>query len=283
MKRTLNIRLLTAAIVGGLAVIGAFGARAQDALIPPPDSNFIRPMNPSGGFVYPKMENVEGDPITNEAELKALLSKQQFTEPPAQGVERERTRGGYARKQCGSAGYKGVCDQLWEFENSDFPSTGNTCGQAAAATIITHWQKTAQDAAFRRKLVSFLYNSYGPNNAFGLLGTSWQQVVNSIIVPYKMSWRKVSGESDLRTELNKGIPVIVMLDAERLRQKGYGYNRSPVGISGHWVVVYGYDSGYYYVTNHNGNWIARADFLESWDTWIHGGFDGGKRGYVFWK
>ncbi len=167
--------------------------------------------------------------------------------------------------------------------NFDFPVHDTTCGQAAAATIITHWQNTKNDANFKTQLASYLYSNYGPNNAWGMFGTSWQQVVNSVTVPYHMSWRKSSGENDLRAELNKGIPVIVVLDAERLRQKGYDYPKAKIGVAAHYVVVYGYDSGYYYVTNHPNNWVARADFLEAWNTWIHGSIDGGNRGYVFWK
>jgi hypothetical protein len=252
---------------------------AQDT----PQKGYVRPANAKDKFEAPSMPGVKGEPAKTEKDVKDLISQADPKKPKAESkMSGARTRGNDSRNQCGVGDYKGLCG-MWQFTNHDFPSTGNTCGQAAAATIITHWEKARNDANFKRTLASFLYSNYGPNNALGLLGTSWQQVVNSVTIPYKMSWRKVSGESDLRTELAKGVPVIVMIDSERLRQRGYSYLPSPVGISGHWVVVYGYDSGFYYVTNHPNNWISRKDFLESWNTWIHGGFDGGNRGYVFWK
>jgi hypothetical protein len=194
-----------------------------------------------------------------------------------------RKRGNDVEYRCGTGDYQGVCKDMWQFTNWDFPNTGTTCGQAAAATIITHWFEKRSDEAFKKSLATYLYKNYGPNNVLGWFGTSWQQVVASITNPYKLSWRKVSGENDLRAELKKGIPVIVIVDSERLRQRGYSYPKATVGIAAHYVVVYGYDSGYYYVSNHPGNGIAKKDFLESWNTWVHGGIDGGNRGYVFWK
>lgn len=273
-NKTYGGRLMIASIIGGILWLAGSDAIAQSS----PEKGYARPVNAKDRGALPGL-----DPVKDEADVKALVSQANPKQPkPESKQPGARTRGSDARNQCGVGDYKGLCG-MWQFENWDFPSTNNTCGQAAAATIITHWQGLKNDSKFKRSLASYLYNNYGPNNAFGLLGTSWQQVVNSITGPYKLSWRKSFGESDLRTELAKGIPVIVMLDSARLRDRGYAYPASPVGIAGHWVVVYGYDNGFYYVSNHPGNYIGRNDFLEAWDTWIHGGFDGGKRGYVFWK
>jgi hypothetical protein len=278
-KKTDTGRLLIAALIGAIFLLSGLNTVAQDG----PDKGYARPANAKDKFAITPMTGVDGEPAKTEADVKAVLSKLKATKPKAQGKEpAARTRGSDARNQCGVGDYKGLCG-MWQFDNFDFPVTNTTCGQAAAATIITHWQRLRNDEKFKKDLASYLYNNYGPNNAGGHLGTSWQQVVNSITGPYKMSWRKTSGEADLRAELNKGIPVIVMVDSARLRQRGYDYPPATVGIGAHYIVVYGYDSGFYFVTNHDKNWIRRADFLEAWDTWIHGPIDGGKRGYVFWK
>jgi hypothetical protein len=283
MKNYLERLVATTVIGGAMFAFGEYVAKAQSAQTAPAQG-YLRPVNAKEKFDIPQPENAKGETPKNEAELKALLGKAEAPKPSAESKEpAARTRGGDVRKQCGVGDYKGVCKDMWQFDNFDFPSTNNTCGQAAAATIITHWYDKRGDDAFKKGVASFLYNNYGPNNAFGMFGTSWQQVVNSVAVGYKMNWRKVTGESDLRAELNKGIPVIVIVDSERLRQKGYDYPRATVGIAAHYIVVYGYDSGFYYVSNHPGNWVRRNDFLESWNTWIHGPIDGGNRGYVFWK
>ena len=261
-----------------LLSLAGYNASAQDG----PDKGYERPANAKDKWSIAPMTGVEGKLATDEAEVKAVLGKLKAGKTKAQGKEpAARTRGGDARNQCGVGDYKGLCG-MWQFDNFDFPVHNTTCGQAAAATIITHWLKR-NDAQFKTDVAAYLYNNYGPNNLGGSLGTSWQQVVNSVIVPYRMGWRKVSGEADLRQELARGIPVIVIVDSERLRQRGYDYPRATVGIAAHYIVVYGYDNGFYYVTNHDKNWIRRAEFLEAWDTWIHGAIDGGKRGYVFWK
>lgn len=273
-------RLLMVAIVGATLLLLGHDSKAQDT----PEKGYVRPVNAKDKFEIPAIQNSQGQPAKTEADIKAVLGKMNATKPKAEGKEpAERTRGGDVRKQCGVDDYQGVCADMWQFDNFDFPVHNTTCGQAAAATIITHWQGLRNDAKFKTNLASYLYKNYGPNNLGGQLGTSWQQVVNSITIPYKMSWRKVSGENDLRAELNKKIPVIVMVDSERLRQRGYDYPKATVGIAAHYIVVYGYDSGFYFVSNHPGNWVRRADFLEAWNTWIHGAIDGGNRGYVFWK
>jgi hypothetical protein len=277
MITTKNGRLMMAAMFGAMLVFGTIGSPAQG-----PAKGYIKPVNASDKFHIGLMENANGEMPSSPADLKALLATQKNAATPAERKEKNRTRGDFARDQCGVGDYKGICD-LWEFDNDDFPVNNTTCGQAAAATIIAHWKHWHRDDAAKATLTSFLYRNYGPDNGLGYFGTSWQRVVNSITGPYQMSWRKSSGEDDLRAELNKGIPVIVVLDAERLRQRGYSYPRATVGVAAHYVVVYGYDSGFYFVTNHDQNWIARKDFLESWNTWIHGAIDGGNRGYVFWK
>ncbi len=275
---TLCRRLLMASTIAILLSLGGYDASAQDG----PDKGYERPANAKDKFSIPPVTG-EGELAKDEAGVKAVLSKLKTGKTKAQSKSpAARTRGNDARNQCGVGDYKGLCG-MWQFDNWDFPVQGTTCGQAAAATIITHWQGLRNDNKFKTDLASYLYKNYGPNNLGGSLGTSWQQVVNSITGPYKMSWRKTSGEADLRRELNKGIPVIVILDSERLRQRGYDYPRATLGVAAHYVVVYGYDNGFYYVTNHDKNWIRRADFLETWDTWIHGPIGGGKVGYVFWK
>lgn len=272
-------RLLIAAVFAATLLLLGQDAKAQDT----PATGYVRPVNAKDKFEIPAMLNVQGEVAKTEADIRSILGKMKATKPKAEGKEpAARTRGGDARNQCTVGDYLGLCG-MWQFDNFDFPVNNTTCGQAAAATIITHWMGLRNDAKFKTDLASFLYKNYGPNNVGGAFGTSWQQVVTSIVAPYKMGWRKVSGEADLRQELARGIPVIVIIDSERLRQKGYAYPRATVGIAAHYVVVYGYDKDFYYVTNHDKNWIRRADFLESWNTWIHGGIDGGNRGYVFWK
>ncbi len=282
IKMTFNGRLMMAAMFGAMLLFSAHDSKSQTTPAGP-EKGYVKPVNAKEKFAFPTVENLKGELAKNAAELEALLGKVKVKKPRAEGKQpAARTRGNDATNWCGRAGYKGQCG-IWQFDNFDFPKNDTTCGQAAAATIITHWLGQKNNQQFKTDVASYLYNNYGPNNVFGWFGTSWQQVVNSVIVPYKMGWRKVSGEADLRQELDRGIPVIVIVDSARLRERGYAYPKATVGIAAHYIVVYGYDSEYYFVTNHPDNWIRKADFLESWNTWIHEKIDGGNRGYVFWK
>lgn len=169
-----------------------------------------------------------------------------------------------AAGKCGTSGYYGLC-AIREFINSDFPSSGNTCGQAAVVTAM--WQAGLKATDDPKKLARSFYNYAPPKITVaglveikGSLGSDWRQL-NYGLDGYKgqgirYNWQK--GIDALKNELRKNVVCLIMLDTGTLPQYGYKW------LTGHWVVAYGYDSRYVYVTNFPNNRMTWDELKKAW-------------------
>jgi hypothetical protein len=169
-----------------------------------------------------------------------------------------------AQGKCGTNGYYGMC-AITEFTNSDFPVTKTTCGQAAVVTAM--WQAGLKASNDPKKLAKNFYNYAPPKITVGglvpiqgSLGTDWRQI-NYGLDGYKgqgirYNWQK--GTDALKNELRKNVPCLIMLDTGTLPQYGYQW------YTGHWVVAYGYDSRYLYVTNFPNNKMTWDELKKAW-------------------
>lgn len=138
---------------------------------------------------------------------------------------------------------------IFQYTNDGMPSTKTTCGQAAIATILTHYNIKPRDTGYT--VVNDVYRRFAPDIAWGNLGTSWQQM-NRALSAYGVPYNWYSGEAGLKNALNLYKPCIIMLDVGAIPEEGWGWG-------GHWVVAYAYDNNHIYLTNWNGNSQKYAD------------------------
>jgi len=131
---------------------------------------------------------------------------------------------------------------IFEYTNDDGTLCNTNCGQAAAATLLTHLGKFAPLADQARQVMHLLEKTFPPDNFFGLLGTSRRRV-ERICRANGAPVRPVVGRDALCARLRAGLPVIVMLGVSG----GRFLNRDLPG--GHWMVACGYDAERIYLTN----------------------------------
>ena len=151
--------------------------------------------------------------------------------------------------------YKGLHREYWNYFNQDSGGVhpGTCCGQAAIYSVMRTKGKS-YPSGFKN-----FVKTYPPNNFFGMLGTSWQEIVRVL----KANGFKVAqqqGEGNLRNALKTG-PAIVCLDVGAAGWNGWGL---------HWTAVFGYTSLTYYLTNWDGTGYtcSRDYFNKGWDTWL---------------
>lgn len=133
-----------------------------------------------------------------------------------------------------AATYAGLA-RVFEYVNQDGRLTRWNCGQAAATTLLTHHGNPS--ASMRD-----IERDYPPDILGGWLGTSRRRVCQ-ICKAHAMPLREVCGEAALRSCLQQGTPVIVMLAVPAGKVLG----REVPG--GHWMVAYGFDDSSIYLTN----------------------------------
>jgi hypothetical protein len=142
----------------------------------------------------------------------------------------------------------------WNYGNDDalgaYPKT--CCGQAAMYSYLkTRGSMSINFAQFVRK--------YPPNNLGGTLGTSRERIAETLgKCGYKTYTAR--GEGALRSTLSYA-PVIVCLDVGAAGWGEWGL---------HWVAVFAYDSGHYYLTNWEDTdyYCTRDNFTKGWNTWL---------------
>ncbi len=273
MKNQKVVSRLRGPLLGLVAVMGV-GAGigrvvyAKTAAVKAPKSKaltkFVQPRNPQGDAKF-------------LAEFKAHIAKKgPLAAPPV-----VKTRGLQPNQFTGSQDYWGMSTFNY-YTNDGAPDykgwfgetkkgTDNSCGQAAAATIMRHWKVIADDSG--DSPVRDLYLKFPPDGYLGMAGTSWQRM-RSMLQSKGMQTSFISGESELRDSIIAGKPVIVMLDVGKFPEWGMP--------GGHWVVVHGFTRGRYYLSNWKGrDYATRDNFLAGWiDNIIvnGGGFSG--RGLV---
>ncbi len=131
---------------------------------------------------------------------------------------------------------------LFEYTKGDGALCRTNCGQAAAATFLTHHGRLPADAARARRVMAALERCHPPNVLGGVFGTS-RRCVAGICAAFGVPPRAVSGEAALRASLARREPVIVMLGVSAGRWWRYELP------GGHWMVAYACDAGGVHLTN----------------------------------
>jgi hypothetical protein len=138
--------------------------------------------------------------------------------------------------------YRGL-ESIFEYCNQDGTLVRTNCGQCAAATFLTYHHRLEQDVDRARAILAEIESRYPPDNVAGLFGTSRRRVT-LICRAHGLKVEPVEGEEALRDCLARDRPVIVMLGVS-----GGRFWRFDLP-GGHWMVAYGYDSEFVYLTNH---------------------------------
>jgi hypothetical protein len=155
-------------------------------------------------------------------------------------------------------GYRGLAE-IFEFINDDGELCYRNCGQAAAATLLTHegvFQPASKPAM---QLMRAIENAHPPDNLFGWFGSS-RRCVTRICKAHGLELTPIDGEDDLRRELDRANPVIVMLGVPGGKFLGFDLP------GGHWMVAYGYDQEYVYLTNCGV--MTWPEFRAGWDSMV---------------
>jgi hypothetical protein len=126
------------------------------------------------------------------------------------------------------------------------------CGQAAMYSYL----KTRGSMSI--SMPQFV-NKYPPNNLGGMLGTSKERIAETFgKCGYKTynAW----GEDSLRSTLSYA-PVLACVDVGAAGWSGWGL---------HWVAIFAYDSGWYYLNNWDTPDYActRDNFMRGWKSWL---------------
>ncbi len=161
----------------------------------------------------------------------------------------------YASALAKSAAYVGL-ERIFEFVNGDGRLTKWNCGQAAAATLLTHHGATPLSEASAGSLVCLLENAFPPDQLGGWLGSSRRRVT-SICKAHGLPLQEIRGEHDLRRELANGNPVVVMLGISAGKLWGWDVP------GGHWMVAFGFDADAIFLTNWHEP-MPWAEFRERW-------------------
>jgi hypothetical protein len=158
----------------------------------------------------------------------------------------------------GTPEYCGLAS-IFEYTNGDGELCGRNCGQAAAATLLTHHGLLEPIPARAVGQMHRLEQEHPPDNLGGVFGTSRKRV-ERICAAFGLPLREVAGEAALRGELDAGNPVVVMVGVPAGRVWGVDLP------GGHWMVAYGYDAEAVYLTNYGRmEWAA---FRRGWYSFV---------------
>lgn len=154
------------------------------------------------------------------------------------------------------SGYEGLTS-LYEYVNADGALWRYNCGQAAAATLLSHLDPARRD----QPLLAWLEKEHGPDNLGGWLGTSRRRVERALRAVH---WRPraVRGENALRQSLAAQRPVI--LSVQLSLGKFWKWDIP----SAHWMLAFGFDSEYVYLSNWWDNRMKWEDFRAGWAGWV---------------
>ena len=146
--------------------------------------------------------------------------------------------------------YRGL-DWIFEYTNDDGALTTWNCGQAAAATFLTH--HGAMDPVQAALNMALLEKEHPPDQFAGWFGTGRRRV-ERIMRSFHIDLIEVQGVEGIQRHLDQKNPVILMLGMSG--GKFLGFNLP----GGHWMVAYGYDAKNVYLSN---GWPMRWEEIEA--------------------
>src|SRR5262249_49906869 len=146
--------------------------------------------------------------------------------------------------------YRGL-DWIFEYTNQDGALTSWNCGQAAAATFLTH--HGAMDPVQAARNIAWLEKHYPPDQLAGWFGTGRRRI-ERIMRSFKLELTEVHGAAGIQQQLDRRNPVILMLGMSHGKFLRFDLP------GGHWMVAYGCDSRNVYLTN---GWPMTWDEIEA--------------------
>jgi ABC-type bacteriocin/lantibiotic exporter with double-glycine peptidase domain len=139
--------------------------------------------------------------------------------------------------------------EIVEFVNEDGAQSQYNCGQAAIATLVKFHNKDVS--------VQEVEHWYPPDAMFGYFGTSKRRVEKALN-GYGLNPKTITGIDAVKESLRNGIPGLVL--CEFVFKEVWGL-KIP---SAHWMMAFGYDDDYIYVSNWSFNKMKLNDFERSW-------------------
>jgi Peptidase_C39 like family len=135
--------------------------------------------------------------------------------------------------------YRGL-ESIFEYTNNDGDLSAWNCGQAAAATFLTH--HGAMDPAQATSNMACLEKHHPPDQLLGWLGTGRRRI-ERIMRSFNLDLVEVNGIAEIRRQLDRKNPVLLMLGIPHGKYLGFNLP------GGHWMVAYGYDARTVHLTN----------------------------------
>lgn len=221
----------------------------------------------SNGGVTPKVEGGSGKTLPYEdaserpsdAELEKRLEGYPDVETEQRApTTRTRIRAGthtpVTYNDSWNGTYRGM-GSIFEYDNyAPGVKSSNACGPAAAATVLADWGLLSKDT--NGAGMAQVYNRYPPDVNNGNWGSTPGRV-QSALAGYGMGTYWGSGEASLKEHLKNELEAIVLLDLGNMGGQWW---------TAHYVVVFGYDDKYVYVTNwpSNANKMSWEKFRKGW-------------------
>ncbi|CAN5517340.1 hypothetical protein BH10ACI3_BH10ACI3_07090 [soil metagenome] len=259
-----NIALLCAALIFTFAAGNRVAMAQVEKVKPEPKLTSNKPSipteDPESKAWREKMEKMDG--VGQLTKISPKVTKAPTT---------ARTRGDQV-SNCGSASFKGKCT-MYGFVNQDMTNDrylqDRACGPAALASAI--WDTQAMQSAFNYDPMRFAKNvmSKAPPKITlagwvpisSHVGTDWRQFNYGLdqYAGYGVKYAWIKGLQPILNQVAMGRTVSIMIDLGALPRNKYSMQDGA-----HWVVIYGYDSKYLYVTNFDGYKLERADLNDAW-------------------
>ena len=134
--------------------------------------------------------------------------------------------------------YRGL-DWIFEYANHDGALATWNCGQAAAATFLTH--HGAMDPVQAAHNMAWLEQYHPPDQLGGWFGTGRRRI-ERIMRAFDLDLIEVVGINGIRAQLDRKNPVLLRLG---MTQRFHGVNLP----GGHWMVAFGHDGERVHLTN----------------------------------
>jgi hypothetical protein len=148
--------------------------------------------------------------------------------------------------------YRGL-EWIFEYTNRDGALTTRNCGQAAAATFLSH--HGAMNPVEAARNMAWLEKHYPPDQFAGWLGTGRGRI-ESILRAFHIDYIEVNGQAEIARQLEQNNPVLLMVGMPSAHWLGVDWP------GGHWMVAFGHEKE----RVHLSNWGAMT-----WDE-IHAGW-----------